>query len=312
MAKRVGRPPVKDRFKTERNYLAGLIDTALAAGQRGDGTPAKNWHPWTDAEFARTLGVSSSVVGEWRNRDDPSRPVDIRPILKAFYGEITAYAGAKEAMRTAWKRSAGIEDDDPADPRQILDKPFSDVAEIAILQVNQPVPDNRGNLIVPYTLRLQCDEKVEVGIKVDGKPVTVTMDIGLTKPLVLVESKDWQPLQDTIFRKKRHPNTEPGPVGDSIWITNPKDNNGRVVGDPLEDELHVTMERRGTDSDGPILLAVKAARDGFSVTLADGPVTATQNDVLDAIFAEAIPRDARNRLEVASVVVSPTAVKTRT
>lgn len=311
--KRIGRPPVKDRFREERRNLAGLIDDALTAGQRGDGTAKKNWHPWTEVAFAKKISVSPSMVGDWRDRANPTRPVAIEPILKAFYGQITAYGDARQAMQTAWKRAAGIEENDPPDPRKIDPKPFSEVAHVVTLLVNQPTPDNYGgSLIIPYTLRMHCDEQIEIDVKMDGKPVIVTMDIGLTKPLFLVDSKDWQPLQDTIFRKKKHANTAPGPVGDCVYITGPTDGEGRVIGDPLEDEPNIVMERRGTAEDGPITFSVKAARDGFHVTVADGPLSATQNDVLDAIFAEAIPRDNRNRLEVVSVVVAPNAAKSRT
>jgi len=307
----MGRPPVKDRFREERRILAGLIDGALKAGQRGDGALKKSWYPWTEVDFAKKVGVSPSIVGDWRNRAEPTRPVAIEPILEAFYGEIPAYAEAKQAMKTAWKRAAGIDDDDPPDPRRIALKQFSDVAHVVTLLVNQPTLDNYGNLIVPYTFRMHCDEKIEIDVKMDGTLVTVTMDIGLNKALFLVDSKDWQPLQDTIFRKKKHKHLTPGPVGDSVYVVGPTDKQGHLIGDPLEDEPHVVMERRGTAEDGPITLAVRAPRDGFHVTVADDPLSATQTDVLDAIFAEALPRDNRNRLEVANVVVAPNAGKSR-
>jgi len=269
--KRIGRPKVKDRYREERGVLASLIDNALTAGQRGDGMAKKHWYPWTEVEFARKVGASPSVVGDWRDRAEPARPGNIEPILKVFYGEVPAYTEAKKAMKTAWKRAAGIEEDDPPDTRKIIQRQFSDVAHVVSLLVNQAIPDNHGNLIVPYTLRMHCDEKVEIGVKMDGNPTTVTMDIGLTKPLFLVDSKDWQPLQDTIFRKKNHANIAPGPVGDCVYITGPTDGNGRVIGDPLGDEPNVVMERRGTAEDGPITFSVKAPRDGFRVTVS-GPM----------------------------------------
>ena len=72
------------------------------------------------------------------------------------------------------------------------------------------------------------------------------------------------------------------------------------------------MERRGGADDGPIVLSVMAPRDGFDVQVPDGTLSSTQNDVLDAIFAEAIPRDNRNRLEIACVTIAPNAAKART
>lgn len=99
--KRTGRPPVKDRFREERRILAGLIDDALRIGQRGDGTPRKNWHPWTEVEFANKVGMSASMVGDWRDRDNPARPGNIEPILKVLYGGITVYAAERQAMKNA-------------------------------------------------------------------------------------------------------------------------------------------------------------------------------------------------------------------
>lgn len=311
----MGRPPTKTRFLEERRHLAGLIDDALKAGQRGDGTPKPRWYPWTDFEFTKVINAGSPTsVAAWRNKTDPERPGRgfMDRILKTFYGEILAYVDAKKQMLIAWKRAAGIDSDDPPDPRGITTKTFSELAEVVTLLVNQPTPDNAGNLMVPYTLRLRCDENVSIVIKVDGGPVTVTMDIGLTSPLFVVESAHWQPMRDTIFRHKKHSNLEAGPVGDSVRITQKPDNQGPIVGQPLEDEPHLMMERTGEDGDGPISLSIKVPRDGFSVTLSDGaPVSATQKDVLDAIFAEAIPRDARNRLEVAKVSVAPNAARPR-
>jgi len=85
-----------------------------------------------------------------------------------------------------------------------------------------------------------------------------------------MDSRDWQPLQDTIFRMKKHPNTTPGPFGDCVIVKGQTDDEGRLIGNPLEDELHILMERRGTAEDGPITLSVKAQGDriAFAVVTA--------------------------------------------
>lgn len=306
-----GRPPTREQWWDEKCRLAGMIDDALKAGQRGEGTPERERLPWRPTDFATKIHADISNVSKWRDRENPTRPGNIIPILDAFYGTIPAYAAAKQAMLTAWKRAAGIDADDPPEPRRITRTQFSDIVEIVTLLVNQdPTPDNHGTLTVPYTLRLRCDDNVEVPIKVNGQPVTVTMDIGLTAPLFVVESGEWQPKEETIFRKGKHPNTKPGPFGDSVMVTAPADNRGRIVGEPLEDLPHLLMEKTGHD--GAVSLSVKVPRDGFSVTLPDEPpLSATQKDVLDAIFAQGIPRDAKNRLEVAKVQVTPNATKAR-
>jgi len=71
------------------------------------------------------------------------------------------------------------------------------------------------------------------------------------------------------------------------------------------------MEPTGVDGDGLITMSVQVPRDGISVILTDGgSVSATQQAVLDAIFAEAIPRDdSGRRLVVASAAVKLPTVK---
>ncbi len=305
-----GRPLTRTLFTEERRLLAGMIDDALRAGQRGDGTPSSRWRPWTGVAFADAVRAAASSINDWRDRENPIRPGNILPILHAFYGNVPAYAEAKQSMLTAWKRAGGIDADDPPEPRTITTKQFSEIAEVVTLLVNQPTPDNNGNLIVPYTLRLRCDDNVEISMKVDGRPVTVTMEIGLTALLFVIESGEWQPKEETIFRRGKHPNAKPGPFGDSVLLTGPTDNHGRIVGEPFEDVPNLLLERTGRD--GPVTLSVKVPRDGFSVTLPDAsPPSATQKDVLDAIFAQGVPRDAKNRLEVANVHVAPHTIKVR-
>jgi len=302
----VGRPPTRDRYREQRRHLALLIDTALREGQRGDGTPRANWEPWTDTSFANRLNVSASNVNDWRNRQDPVRPNNIVPLLNAFYGKLPEFAAARREMDRAWDRARGIDTEDPPDPGKVETRKFSDIAEVVYLLLNQPTPQNLGTLLVPYTLRLFCDQDQQIDIKVNGKPVRVKFEIGLTKPLFIVESQNWQPVQDTIFRRKKHRCTVPGPVPDSVLITGDRDGRGRIVGEPLEDEPHIIMESTGVDGDGQITMSVQVPRDGFSVALTDaGPVSATQSDVLDAIFAEAVPRDASGR----RLVVAKAAVK---
>ena len=212
-------------------------------------------------------------------------------------------------MRRAWRLADGIDPDDPPDPRTIRQRRFSEVAEVASLVANQPIPDNQGRLIVPFTLGIRLDRLRDIEVRLDGHWHRVTMDIGLTRPIFLVESQHWYPTQESLFRRApMHPNTVMGPVDDSVTITGPTIDTKRpaIEGRPLADERHILMESHVEGDDGPITLAVKAARDGFYVCLADGDhPTATQSDVLDAIFAEAIPRDARNRLEVVRVDVTP-------
>lgn len=302
----MGRPPKKARLLEERKRLAALIDAALKQGRCGDGTAREQWESWTETAFAAKLGTGASSISDWRDPTNPTRPTNIKALLREFYGDNPLYADDRQEMLTAWRLAGGIDAEDPPDPRHIVTHDFTrDVAEIVTLLVNQPTSDNHGKMQVPYTLRMRCDEGIAIDVKVDGKTVPVVMDIGLTKPLFCVESDHWQPVQDTVFRAKKHNNTLPGPSGDSVQIVGERDNHGRIAGEPLADEPHLTMEPKGIEGDGPITLSVKAPRDGFHVTLANEPeVTAMQKDVIDAIFALGIKRDHRDRLEITRTTIT--------
>ena len=77
------------------------------------------------------------------------------------------------------------------------------------------------------------------------------------------------------------------------------------MNEPLADVPHILMEPKASAGDGPITLSVKAPRDGFHVILGNEPeVTATQKDVIDAIFALGIRRDHRDRLEIARATIT--------
>ncbi len=301
-----GRPPKKAKFLAERIRLAALIDAALKQGRRGDGTPPEQWEPWTETGIAAKLGTGASSISDWRDPSNPTRPTNIMPLLREFFGDNPIYAEDRRAMLTAWRLASGIDAEDPPDPRHIVTHDFTkDVAEIVTLLVNQPTPENLGTMKVPYTLRMKVDEGVPVTVQVDGEAVPVVMDIGLTKPLFLVESEHWAPVQDSVFRKTKHPNVVPGPIGDSVLITGEKDHYDRIVNEPLADVPHILMEPKASAGDGPITLSVKAPRDGFHVILGNEPeVTATQKDVIDAIFALGIRRDHRDRLEIARATIT--------
>jgi hypothetical protein len=198
----MGRRP-RPELNEARAYLAGLIDTALNDGQRGDGTRQRSWQPWTNTGFADKVAASESDVRAWSNANNPVRPVNILPILRVLYGEIPAYAGARKGMHIAWRLAGGIRSEEPPPPiRPIDSKQFGEVAEIVDLAVSQPTPDNNGNLIVPFTLRIHPDTNCEV----DGNSV----EIGVTAPYFVVESEHWRPVADTVFRGKAHPNTRQG------------------------------------------------------------------------------------------------------
>jgi hypothetical protein len=243
-----------------------------------------------------------SDVRGWRHRENPVRPVNILPILRVLYGDIPAFAEKRERMRDAWRRAGGIRVEEPPPPlRAIETKSFSEVAEIVELAVSQPTPDNNGNLIVPFTLRIHPDKDCVVGAQ--------AIEIGVAEALAVIESEHWRPAADSVFRGKPHPNTARTAAAGAALLNGPVVD-GRIDGNPLGDEPKATLEPRVENVDGPIEFSIRVARDSFVVTPRGAPaVSGTQKAVLDALFADAFPRDRKNRLKVASETVRSRAVK---
>jgi len=302
----MGRPATKTRLRDARLAFAVLLKAALVKGQRGDGEIAEeHWLPWTQLGFANAVHAHESAVRKWVDADDPSPPHNIMPILKTLFGDLPRYQDRRKAMHAAWHAAGGIDPMVPPDARAIKTETFSDVAEVVYLLLNQPTPDNQGNLIVPYTLRLFHDRNRKVPVVLKGKKEVVEIDIGLTEPVFAVRSTHWQPKQDTVFRGRRHKNTDFLAVPDAVVLTGGKDG-AVVVGEPLADEPHVLMEKTGPAGDGAIVFSVLAKREGFHVAPSGGgEVSRTRKAVLDAIFASDIPRDNSDRLIVARAQVTP-------
>ena len=297
----MGRPPIPVERREARSHLAGMIDDALTQGHRSTGLANK---PWTEQEFAAAISAHVTNVRKWRNRDKPERPVNIQSLLNAFYAKD---APARKEMEQAWRRAGGL-DETPPEPRDITTRTFSEIAEPVDLLVNQPEMDNQGvNLIVPYILRLRVDSGRSIEAKVDGKPVTMTFDIGLANPWLQVQSSHWQPVNGSIFRSKIHDNIDIDATWkDAVLITGPTEN-GCVVGQPLRDEPNIVMEPAGRGDDGRIVVSVKADPEiGFKLTaLGEAPPNDRQRDIIQAILNTGIPRDHEGRMEIASTTVYP-------
>jgi hypothetical protein len=174
-------------------------------------------------------------VRGWRNTNNPVRPGNILPTLRVLYGDIPTYARARSDKLIAWRRAGGIRSEESAAPPVLVieSKQFSDVAEIVDLSVSQPTPDNTGNLIVPFTLRIHPDTNCEV----DGNAI----EIGVTAPYVIVESEHWRTAADTVFRGKANPNTRSVAARGAVQLVKPVDEQGRIDGKPLESEPRVAQ-----------------------------------------------------------------------
>ena len=296
----MGRKKIPVERDTPRRQLASMIDDALTQGLRA-GSPNK---PWTKAEFARAVNAAATSVANWCNKGDPERPLNFQPLLNAFY---TKDAPARKEMEQAWRRAGGL-DEAPPEPREMTTRIFSEIAEPVDLLVNQPEMDNQGiNLIVPYILRLRVASGCTIEAKVDGQPVAMTFDIGLSKPWLQVQSSHWQPVNGSIFRSKPHDNIDIDATWkDAVLLTGPTEN-GCVVGQPLRDEPNIVMEPAGSGGDGRIVVSVKADPEtGFMLTACgEAPPNDRQRDIIHAILNTGIPRDNDKRMEIASVTVYP-------
>ena len=308
----MGRPPSRTIYREHRRRLAQMIDAALVAGHRGDGRAPMP--PWSYLGFARLLGCEESNVRSWRALDNPSRPVNIIPILKAFYGDRPEHKDARQAMLVAWRLAGGLDAEEaPPEPRAIVATQFNEVAEVVYLLVNQPdqppIPDNSGQLILPFTLRFRLDRNRKVRIIRGGKPEDVKIDIGLMEPLFAVASTHWQPVAKSMFRAGKHPRTKPGPFRDSVQLIGEKDPETQVIiGEPFEADPKMVLERH-LDATGEevITLSVLTSCEGFHVKPSDGgaDMTPTQKAVQAALLASAIPRDGSDRLVLERVQVRP-------
>lgn len=294
-------PRPRPELAEARCALAGVIDAALKGGQFHDPDALCFGRPWTNEAFAAAVAATESAVRSWRDQRKPSRPVNIVPLLEVLHGDNPRFAEARKAMLNAWRRAGGYIEDviPPPQPSGIETRKFSDVAAVVDLSVGQPVPDNAGNnLILPWTVNIYPDPRC---VFEDKK-----VEIGVTAVFVLIESEHWQPHQESVFRKKNHPNIEKDATPGGVQLVGPTDGKGRIAGEPLEDEPSVKMEPKGKDASGPIDVSVRVFRDGFTVTPRDATdVSETQKFVLDAIFGSAFETDANQRLIVARETVWP-------
>lgn len=224
--------------------------------------------------------------------------MNITPLLRVFFGEVHDYADAKQAMLIAWRKTAGTDAASDPDLNQptvgtISTQRFSDVAKVVYLRANQPTPHNDGCIRIPITLQLNFDKNRKIPISINGKRKEVLIDIGLKSPLLAVKSDAWQPLEDSIFRRPKQPRMKRGHFPDSVVLLAEQDlSAGVLVGDPLEGESYVMMERMAPDADGRITFAVLSDAEGFHVTPSGKPQSSRlKAAVMAALFASAIPRD---------------------
>ncbi len=305
----MGRPPTRDKYKAERRHLAELIDAAMKSGRRADRSPADTPLPWTDSELRRALCIGHNTdVGDWRKPEVAARPLDIKSLLRVFYGTWPEYRRECHAMHVAWKRAGGIHDEDPPEPALMETKLLDRFAEFVVFTVNRPVPDNQNadTQRIPFDLRMRVDEGLTTRAVVDGEAVSTVVDIGVTKAIFSMESAHWLPVHNSFLRDRQdRPTFVRGPVADSVEILGPIDHRQRLIDYPLGDETMLVVESRKR-GEGPLTLSVKVPVDAFDVAIRGAtPLQPGTQDIVAALIAQLTPPDDHGRIEVAREIITP-------
>jgi hypothetical protein len=334
----MGRPPRPD-LRPRKVELAGLIDAALKNRRRPAGDPNVG-RDWSNAELGRKIynrdDIGADVAG-WRNQENPTRPNHIVPILRYVYGlEIPAgvdvvdavfeyrgsHANEVREIYRAWRAAGGTDGDDARlRPQTIEPVEFHSIANVVNLEISQPVALNDGSRSIGITVRIHPDTEtpavaghaVDLGIRGSGEARPAA------GPLLVVESSDWQPASETVFRDGEHPTVASVALPGAVRLVGPIDGLGRIDGHPLRGAPKFIAQPRHDGAAGDISFEVSVADrwrsdddtpSAFIVTRRDGkPVNDTQKAVLDALFSPAFPRK-HGRLVVARTTVKAGGVKT--
>ena len=283
-----------------KKAFARFLRSEILSGQRSDGQAKIASTELVPSDFARRMGHprQANLVSTWCNVENPTRPRDIDPILKALYGARARYPDQWARMRSLHLAARGSPDDLPINIWTITGERFSAFADIVDLSVSQPMPDNSGGVHVAYTLKIHPDPDVRADPDSDRNAI----ELGIREAFLAIEADEWQPASDSIFRDDPdHENLGRTARKNSALIVGPRDTKGRIDGHPLGRELRARLEPLTDGAAGTITFVVLVGREAFVVTPKDGkgPVNNQQKAVLDAIFASALPKDDRKRLVVA-------------
>lgn len=276
--------------------LARMIDAALKAGQRGDGTKSQYWAPWTVTDFMKAAKCSASAIANWRNEDARKPPYNIVPLLNAFYGEIPLYEAQKEKMRRLWHAARGIPDEQTG-----LTAPRRLTGPSTLVHLrghkSEPVTDSNTNHALYVSLTISPHHDAQYG----DKRVT----IGLRHAILRLTSDHWQPTRNGLISERGHSNFAidaagariVGPVDQEMGVLN-----GQIVGDDAIAELEPL-----NNGDGPVTVSVVATESSFKV-MENGDLSAEQDAVIAALLMDMLKtRDNQTRVVLESVTVQPAA-----
>ena len=304
----MGRPPTRGPLHVHRCNLAILIGEELDAGQRPEGPFKGRTKPWKPGEFGRQAGnVTATAVQSWRNRDKPTVPNNIYPILNAFYGDDknSEYGEARAIMKRAFDKAGGNTDIEP-DPWTIVDKSMIAVAEPVALMFNQPDIDNAtGALRLPFTLQFRRKQAQKIKVNLRGKVVVAVFDLGLKEAWLSIASPRWQPTEGSLFRTKDKTHPRIGKrFKDELQIL-PADGEIYLDDEPLSDEPAISLEIRDDAGEERITLSVAADEEALKPIVPTQPRSLRQDDVIAAILRTATDRDRDGRIIVATETIMP-------
>ena len=286
----------------DRTY-AELLDFHLTEhGTRPDGHPDRDGKLWQYEEFARTAGLSSRALRNYRSGAlVPTADIQNR-IERALFGNNEAYDAWRRRLRDVAKRTDGTKAElaSLAD-WNILRREFTD--GLAEVRLHPPRPGNVPNTFyVEATLQLKKSEY-------DYEERTIS--IGLKDAFLSLESPNYQAAKGSMIGERaEHPNFEADVGGAKIKGPRP---DGCLAGNPLGDEYVAVIEsvgdRKEEPSDGGkevVTVSLHAGRSAFEVALVgdqDEPsetyLTTNKWVVLDALIRDGLPRDRQGRVILA-------------
>jgi hypothetical protein len=305
MARRSIRRP---ELAIHQRRLALAIDRALNDGQRGDGQPQQTWTSWTNLGFAEIAGVAEGSIANWRDPDKLMPPVDIQPLLKAFFGKIDKFKGDCASMRRLWQLARGYIVDDEAVPKNLgitRSSKLQGEIELVTLQTHVPDAKNDGSMNLSITLIISPDRELQYG----GKAITV----GLKEALLVVDPGCYQPAFGSRPSQRQLPNFKASAAGERI--TGPVDpETGMIDGEPLGDSHFLTLEPVD-NAVGPVAIGVHASRESFCVVRrnvsnkrADVSCSPNQTAIINALFSDQLRnQDDRHRAILARAELTPRA-----
>jgi hypothetical protein len=286
----------------EETYAERLNFHLKEHGTRPDGHPDFPGKLWEYDEFAKTAGVDSRSLRNYRSSVIPKSSFQNR-IEHALFGDNEAAYGAwRKRLRDAATRTERTN----AEPAllahwTILPSEFTD--GLAEVRLHQPRPGNMPNqFYIEATLRLQKGEY-------DYEDRTVS--IGLKDAFLLLESPNYQATKGSMIGEREHPNFEADVGG--AKIKGPR-SDGCLAGNPLGDEYVAVIEPVGSGKEEPagggkevVTVSLHAGRrSAFDVALIDDQdertetyPTINKRAVLDAVINEGLGRDRQGRVILA-------------